>query len=67
MLCMGNTGHPSEGFPYGLLAGYLVLPTQRSILSRFHGMPNHATNSHVRNTLENIVKLERGKIVTHYR
>ncbi len=48
------------------LAGYLALPTQRSILSRFHGMPNHATNPHVRNTLENIVRMGRGKIVTHY-
>ena len=29
-------------------------------------MPTHATNTNVRNAPENIVRMERGKIVTHY-
>jgi hypothetical protein len=55
-----------RGIPYGFLAGYHVLPIQKGILSQLQGMPAHPTDTNVRNALENIVRIERGKIVIHY-
>src|ERR1017187_4052049 len=53
-----------------LLAGYPVLPIRRSILSRPHPLPAPwlptPSERNVTNAPENIVRMKRGKIVTHY-
>jgi hypothetical protein len=52
------------------LAGYPVLPIQRSILSRPHRLPapwlKTPSDRNVTNAPENIVRMKRRKIVTHY-
>ena len=48
------------------LAGYPVLPTQRSILSRVQDMNAHASETNVRNAREIIVRMKPGKIVSRY-
>src|ERR1019366_6867955 len=58
-------------FLMDFLAGYPVLPIQRSILSRPHPLPAPwlptPSERNVTNASENIVRMKRGKIVTHYR
>src|ERR1039457_2580226 len=50
--------------------GYPVLPIQRSILSRPHPLPAPwlptPSEKNVTNAPENIVRMKRGKIMTHY-
>jgi hypothetical protein len=57
-------------FLMDFLAGYPVLPIQRSILSRPHPLPAPwlptPSDRNVTNAPENIVRMKRGKIVTHY-
>src|ERR1019366_4294236 len=57
-------------FLMDLLAGYPVLPIHRSILSRPHPLPAPwlptPSERNVTNAPENIVRMKRGKIVTHY-
>ena len=52
------------------LAGYPVLPIHGSILSRPHALPPPwpptPSERNVTNAPENIVRMKRGKIVTHY-
>src|SRR5260370_42376955 len=57
-------------FLIDFLAGYPVLPIHRSILSRSHPLPTPglptSSSRNVTNAPANIVRMERGKIVTHY-
>jgi len=57
-------------FLMDFLAGYSVLPIQRSILSRPHPLPAPwlptPSEKIATNAPENIVRMKRGKIVTHY-
>ena len=57
-------------FLMDFLAGYPVLPTQQSILSRPHPLPAlwppTPSERNVANAPENIVRMERRKIMTHY-
>src|ERR1019366_7991096 len=75
VLGVKNAKTPRRAFCAGaflmdFLAGYPVLPIQRSILSRPNPLsaPWLPTPSerNVTNALENIVGMKQGKIVTHY-
>src|ERR1019366_293666 len=76
--CLGvqTRSQPRRAFCAGaflmdFLAGYPVLPIQRSILSRPHRLPapwlKTPSDRNVTNAPENIVRMKRGKIVTRYR